>query len=195
MHVTGRRTDGYHELDSLIAFADIHDLVTVAPASSLSLLVKGTFADNISEDAENLVLRAAHALAQHTSTGHGASITLIKNLPVASGIGGGSADAAAALRVLDGLWSTNLDQQALSQLGLSLGADVPVCLFGCVARVQGVGERIAAAPPLPDVGLLLVNPGIPVATGQIFTERRGPFSAPAAIPGSFGKNLACGPPT
>jgi len=185
LHVTGRRADGYHELDSLIAFAAVSDRISAAPAAALSLAIVGPFAAGLTAGDDNLVLRAARRLADHAGVGAGAAITLEKNLPVASGIGGGSADAAAALRVLDRLWGVGADAAALSRLGLELGADVPVCLYGRTARVTGIGERIAPAPALPELGLLLVNPGVAVPTPAVFAARRGPFSAPAAPPGGF----------
>lgn len=180
--MVGRRDDGYHELDSLVAFADVQDIVRAAPSESLTLAIDGSFAGDLDNDSGNLVLRAASALANEAGLAPGASITLTKNLPVASGIGGGSADAAATLHVLNKLWRTELDSAVLSRLGQSLGADVPVCLFGRTAHLQGAGERIAAGPLLPDCGLLLVNPGVAVSTPAVFSQRQGAFSRPHAMP-------------
>ena len=183
--MVGRRPDGYHELDSLVAFADTADVIRVAPAQSLSLETEGPFAAVLGDDDDNLVLRAARALAAASGAREGAAIRLIKNLPVAAGIGGGSADAAATLRALCRLWRLDPDPDARAALALSLGADVPVCLFGRTARVQGIGERIAPAARLPRAAILLVNPGVALATGPVFAGRTGPFSAPAELPERF----------
>ena len=131
LHVLGRRADGYHRLDSLIAFAAVGDRVEVAPATDRTLAIEGPFAPGLSSGDDNLVLRAARALAA-TAGGRvpGAAIRLTKNLPVASGIGGGSSDAAATLKALDTFWRLGLGGPELVRLGLTLGADVPVCLFG-----------------------------------------------------------------
>ncbi len=185
LHVTGRRADGYHELDSLIAFADIADRISAAPAEHLSLEISGPFAAGLADGGDNLVLRAARRLADEAGISARAEITLEKNLPVASGIGGGSADAAATLRVLDRLWGIGAEAAVLSRMGLALGADVPVCLFGRTARVTGIGEEIAPAPGLPELGLLLVNPGVAVPTPRVFAAREGAFSAPATLPEKF----------
>ena len=130
LHVVGRRPDGYHLLDSLVVFAEIGDVVTVEPAATLSMRIDGPFAGKLAADDDNLVLRAARGLRDLTGAAEGARITLTKNLPVASGIGGGSADAAATLRALSALWAVSPDRAALAQLALRLGADVPVCLDG-----------------------------------------------------------------
>ena len=179
LHVTGRRADGYHELDSLIVFAGIGDTVTVAPGTGLNLTVEGPFADAVPAGRDNLVLEAAARLAEAAGIVAGASITLDKRLPVASGIGGGSADAAAALRALAGLWDVAPDADEWDRLALGLGADVPVCLAGRAAFIGGIGERIEAAPPLPPAWLVLANPRVALSTPAVFAERRGDFSPPA----------------
>lgn len=177
LHVTGKRADGYHLLDSLVAFAGIHDTVIAREADGLTLGIEGPFAAGLTGDGDNLVLRAARTLGEHAGVSSGVRLTLIKRLPVASGIGGGSADAAAALRALDSLWGTRAGEDDLAALGLKLGADVPVCLFGRAGFVGGIGEHIVAAPVLPRAWLVLVNPGVPVATAQVFKARRGDFGA------------------
>lgn len=173
LHVVGRREDGYHLLESLVAFADIGDRLTAEPAADLGLRVEGPFADRLTEpDEDNLVLRAARLLRDRLGMKRGAALRLEKNLPVASGIGGGSADAAAALRLLNRLWDGGLDGPALAELGLSLGADVPVCVASRAALMRGVGEILdPAAVPAP-FGLLLVNPLEPVSTPQVFMAYR-----------------------
>ena len=179
LHVTGRRADGYHELDSLVAFAGVHDTVSVAPAASLSLTVDGPFAAGLDDGGGNLVLAAANALADRTGVSKGAAISLTKRLPVASGIGGGSADAAAALRALMALWSLDIAEPVLMEIGLGLGADVPICLAGHAAFVGGIGERLEPSPDLPEAGVVLVNPLQPLATPAVFKARTGPFSVAA----------------
>ncbi len=182
LRVTGRRADGYHLLDSLAVFADAKDIVTAGHAEELTLDIRGGEAVALTAEPDNLVLRAARALAEATGRAPKAAITLTKLLPVASGIGGGSADAAAALRVLDALWETGLDAAALEAIAAQLGADVPVCIASRPARMMGVGEILSAAPELPACGLLLANPRIALPTPQVFRARRGEFSPPAEMP-------------
>ncbi len=180
LHVVGRRGDGYHLLDSLVAFAAIGDELSVSPASRLTLTVKGPFASSLESEADNLVLRAARALAARAGIEPLGALVLEKNLPVASGIGGGSADAAAALRLLGRFW--NLDPGLQAGLADGLGADVPVCLAGRPATMSGIGDILAPAPQLPELGIVLVNPGVAVSTPDVFRARAGPFSAPARFP-------------
>jgi len=161
LHVTGRRTDGYHELDSLVVFAGAGDWIDFAPADALSLTVTGPRAAGVPADRRNLIWQAAELFGQD----HGAAITLEKYLPHAGGIGGGSADAAAALRGLAELWNQPLPG---ADAILSLGADVPVCLAGTPTRMSGIGEVLSPLPPLPALWLVLVNPGVEVPTGPVF---------------------------
>ena len=183
LHVLGRRADGYHLLDSLIAFADIGDWLTATPADRLSLSVGGPEAAALADlGDDNLVLRAAQLLTAATehpapaATPAGAALHLDKVLPVASGIGGGSSDAAAALRALDHLWQSPVAGDALAALALRLGADVPSCLAGWPVWVSGVGERIEPAVGLPPAGVVLANPRRPLPTAAVFQARRGAFS-------------------
>jgi 4-diphosphocytidyl-2-C-methyl-D-erythritol kinase len=185
LHVTGRRADGYHLLDSLAVFGPAADLLTAAPAPDLTLTLDGPFGGALAAEPDNLVLRAARALADLAGVRPGATLVLHKRLPVASGIGGGSADAAAALRLLNRLWGTGLDQAALHALAAPLGADVPVCVASAPARMQGVGELVSPGPRLPECGMLLVNPGVPLATPEVFRARAAGFSAPAALPDAW----------
>ena len=182
LHVVGRRPDGYHLLDSLVAFAGVGDRLTVAPADSLSLGLSGPFAPGLVAEADNLVLRAARGLAEAAGIAAQGALVLEKNLPVASGIGGGSADAAAALRLLCRFWDIAPAAEDLATLAQRLGADVPVCLAGRPAVMSGVGEILAPAPQLPDVGIVLVNPGIAVSTPAVFRARSATFSQPAVFP-------------
>jgi 4-diphosphocytidyl-2-C-methyl-D-erythritol kinase len=176
LHITGRRADGYHLLDSLIVFADTGDEISLAPADKLSLTIDGPFSSGLGGGPDNLVLRAAHALQEVTNARSGAAIRLTKNLPVASGIGGGSADAAATLDGLCGLWDVAPGRAALLQIAARLGADVPVCLDGVASFVGGIGEELAPARGLPPVWLLLANPKVATPTPAVFKARRGPFS-------------------
>ena len=184
LHVVGRRGDGYHLLDSLVAFAETGDRVGAAPADDLSLTVTGPFAAQLAgASEENLVLRSARWLAECAGAPPRAALTLEKNLPVASGIGGGSSDAAATLRVLARLWGCGLHAIDRAQLAHALGADVPVCLLARAAWLGGIGEDITPAPALPDCWAVLVNPGAPVATPAVFKARCGEFSVPARFEG------------
>jgi 4-diphosphocytidyl-2-C-methyl-D-erythritol kinase len=176
LHVTGRRADGYHLLDSLVAFADIGDRLTAETAASLSLMVDGPEARDLSlVGNDNLVLRAARLLADHVGIVPGAAMHLEKRLPVAGGIGGGSSDAAAALRALRRLWRLSLDDEALCTLGARLGADVPACLYGRAVWVSGIGERLEPAGVMPQAGILLANPRRALPTATVFAQRRGGF--------------------
>jgi len=178
LHIIGRQPDGYHLLDSLVAFADIGDRITVAPATTLSLEISGPEAAGlVNLGPENLVLRAARLLGDFTGMARGAALYLEKNLPIAAGIGGGSSDAAAALRVLTALWRLSISEEALRCLGARLGSDVPACLYGHAAWVGGIGERIEPAADLPDAGILLVNPRKELPTAAVFAARKGLFGA------------------
>ena len=182
LHVVGRRQDGYHLLDSLAVFADAQDSVTAEPADTLSLSVSGPFAAVLEGESDNLVLRAARGLAQAAGIVPRARLTLSKALPVASGIGGGSADAAAALRACARLWDLAMPEAALAALAQGLGADVPVCVASRPARMGGIGEVLNPAPALPPCGLVLVNPGVAVSTPSVFRARDPGFSEPARLP-------------
>ncbi len=188
LHVTGRRdADGYHLLDSLVVFGPAEDLLEARPAPhGLSLALDGPEAAALAGEADNLVLRAGRALLAKAGGRAlpGAALRLSKHMPVASGIGGGSADAAAALRALDRLWGLDLGAAALAAIGARLGADVPVCLPAPprAMRMEGVGEVLSPAPPLPPFALLLVNPRLSLPTPAVFRARSGPFSPRAALP-------------
>jgi 4-diphosphocytidyl-2-C-methyl-D-erythritol kinase len=180
LHVVGRRADGYHFVDSLVAFADIGDRLVVRPAPSLTLETAGPEAAELAGLGEdNLVLRAARLLAAYAGIAPGAAIRLEKNLPVASGLGGGSSDAAAALEALAALWRLRVGKAEYRRLGLDLGADVPVCLEAGAAWVGGIGEEVEPAAELPAAGIVLAHPCRPLATAAVFAARRGPFGVPA----------------
>lgn len=178
LRVTGRRADGYHLLDSLVVFLDLADELTLAPASSLELRAHGPMAGDLPTGDGNIVLRAARALADAMGVTRGAAITLDKRLPVAAGIGGGSADAAAALRGLRRLWGVRPEPEVLARLALGLGADVPACLDGRPLRMRGVGERLDPLADPPPLDLVLVNPRRPLATADVFRTLRVPPGRP-----------------
>ncbi len=185
LHVTGKRADGYHLLDSLVVFAGTGDRLCAEHSEGLSLRVTGPFASGLHSESDNLVLRAARSLADAAGIEPNAAMMLEKNLPVASGIGGGSADAAAALRLLSHLWGVALAPVILHKLAERLGADVPVCLLGAPTRMRGVGEQLDPAPHLPNCGLVLVNPGVALATASVFKARQGGFSAATPLPAGW----------
>jgi 4-diphosphocytidyl-2-C-methyl-D-erythritol kinase len=174
LHVGDKRADGFHPLQSLAVFTQLGDVLALDPASELSLTVEGPFANGLDGEGDNLVLRAAKVLQENTLAG--ARLTLTKNLPVASGIGGGSADAAAALRGLRQLWDLKTDDAALQGIAAGLGSDIPVCLASVPSFMEGRGEILRACEAMPRIPLLLVNPGVAVPTRDVFaglTQRSG----------------------
>ena len=185
LRITGRRADGYHLLDSLVVFAGIGDVVTATDAEALTLALAGPEGDALLAEPDNLVLRAARALAAAAGLPPRAALRLDKRLPLASGIGGGSADAAAALRVLDALWGTRLGAAGLRALAAGLGADVPVCVERRARRMRGIGEWLSPLPPLPGFGLLLANPRLALPTPAVFRARSAGFSAALEVPAGF----------
>ncbi|HEX3485053.1 MAG TPA: 4-(cytidine 5'-diphospho)-2-C-methyl-D-erythritol kinase [Micropepsaceae bacterium] len=174
LHVGEKRDDGYHALESLVAFAETGDRLTFAPADDVRLDIVGPFANRLLRGEDNLVLKAARALkaAARPGTGIslGAAIRLEKNIPVAAGLGGGSADAAAALRGLNAFWKLGLAESELLQLATTLGSDVPACLLSRTCWMEGRGEFVKDVPPLPNFPIILVNPGVLVPTGPIFAD-------------------------
>lgn len=185
LHVTGRRADGYHLLDSLAVFPAAADTLAADPAGSVDLRIEGPHGAGLDAGPGNLVRRAADALAQVAGVSAGAALVLHKALPVASGIGGGSADAAATLRLLRRLWNVTLAPAEIAAMAARLGADVPVCVASVPARMGGVGDVLTAAPALPPYGMVLVNPGVAVATQAVFRARTGAFTPPAVLPAGW----------
>lgn len=168
LHVTGRRADGYHELDTLAVFTEFGDRVHVAPAEEDSFSVTGPYGDAIPAGPDNLVVKARDRLRErHREAAGPVAITLEKNLPVASGIGGGSSDAAAALKALAGVWALDADGD-LPALALELGADVPMCLAAQPLVARGIGEDIVPLAGMASLPLVLVNPMVAVATPAVF---------------------------
>lgn len=183
LYLTGKRADGYHELESFIAFTELADTLTIRPAELLSLTVDGEFAEMAGAIDDNLVMKAARMLAAKASTPVGAKLTLTKNIPVGGGLGGGSSDAAAALRGLNRFWKLNLSQRDLQYLAASLGADVPMCLHPIPAIAEGVGEKlIPLLPPPPPCSVLLVYPRAPLLTKRVFAQARLGDPAPPWTP-------------
>ena len=170
LHIGPLRPDRLHDLASLFVFADDGDVIHVEAAKELSLRVTGPYAPLLSDlpPEKNLVFRAGQMLARHAGVGAGAAITLEKNLPVAAGVGGGSADAAAALRALVKLWDVRITNAALERIAFQLGADVPACLARAPVNVSGAGERLEKGPHLPPLWICLVNPRIDMPTGPVF---------------------------
>jgi 4-diphosphocytidyl-2-C-methyl-D-erythritol kinase len=167
LRVVGRRVDGYHDLESVVAFADCADSLSLAPGPELGLEITGPLAGECGEAADNLVLKAARLLAERVADLKTGSFILDKVLPVAAGIGGGSADAAAALRLLARLNGVALDDQRLLEVALLTGADVPVCLTSRACDMTGVGENLLPLS-LPVIPCVLVNPRVPIATRDVF---------------------------
>lgn len=186
LHVGTRRDDGFHPLQSLAVFTGAGaDMLHLARADTLSLTLAGPFAGTLAAEADNLVLRAARLLQGPGNENTGAAITLTKNLPVASGIGGGSSDAAAALRGLRTLWNLPADEDALCALAAGLGSDVPVCVAARPAYMEGRGEVLTPLTALPRLSLLLVNPGVPVPTGPVFAALQARRGVGMALPRGF----------
>ncbi len=184
LHVRARRADGYHDLETLFAFVADGDTVTLTPAAHDGFTITGPFAAGLSGEGDNLVTRARDAFRTTFGSGDRFAILLDKHLPVASGIGGGSADAAATLRGMARLYGAALDDPALMAIADRLGSDVPACLVGRTMIGRGRGERLTPidAPTLP---VLLVNPGVAVSTAQVFAgwDRidRGPIAEGDAL--------------
>lgn len=169
LHVTGQRLDGYHLLETLVVFTQEGDQLRVRKAPQDNLTITGPFSKNLPQDQQNLVVRARDLMrilaGERAFPVH---IELEKNLPIASGIGGGSSDAAATLRALNRLWQLAIPPQKLAEAALSLGADLPMCLAARTLVAQGIGEVLVPVPSLPSLALVLVNPGIALATPSVF---------------------------
>ncbi len=170
LHVTGRRDDGYHLIESLAVFTRFGDRVSISPANVDELAVAGRYASAVPVDGSNLIVRARDALRLHVGLANAppVAIALEKNLPVASGIGGGSSDAAATLRALNRRWLLNLDDAELAKVAAPLGADLPMCLAARPLIARGIGERLDKVEDFPALGLVLVNPGVEVSTPAVF---------------------------
>ncbi len=189
LHVLAERPDGYHDLESLVVFADIADVVTARPAAddddATTLDVEGPFADLLAGSTApgaNLALRAAAALtALAPRRAWPVRLSLAKRIPIAAGLGGGSADAAATLRLLNRIWGLGLSPARLAEIGVRLGADVPMCLVSEPLLVSGIGEVLEPAAGIPALAVVLAHPGVSVPTGAVFAglgnEERSPLPA------------------
>jgi len=174
LHVTHRRDDGYHDLESLVVFADVADELEAVPVTADSLAISGPFAKALGVGETNLVSRAVAAFRARwpDAVETGLALRLTKNLPVAAGIGGGSADAAAALRLMASLSNRTIALAELADMAAGLGADVPACLVSTPLVARGVGEVLAPLPEFPACHIVLVNPMIPLATADVFRRLR-----------------------
>ncbi|WP_068085527.1 4-(cytidine 5'-diphospho)-2-C-methyl-D-erythritol kinase [Polycladidibacter stylochi] len=172
LHITGQRADGFHLLDSLVVFPKTGDIIEAQKASKTRLELIGPFSHSLLHDdpVDNLVLRAAHLLEESLSVSQPVALRLEKNLPVAAGIGGGSADAAATLFALCQLWGIKPDHTRLSELAAQLGADVPMCLNSKPCRVRGIGDQIENIAGLPAFAVVLVNPKVNLSTPAVFKQ-------------------------
>jgi 4-diphosphocytidyl-2-C-methyl-D-erythritol kinase len=188
LHVRRRRPDGYHDLESLFAFAVDGDRLWAVPNEALTLSISGVFGVDLSAGPDNLVMRAASALRDAFGIAEGAALSLEKNLPVASGMGGGSADAAAALRLLCTLWKIDKDSPQVFIIAQNLGADVPACLASKTLYGDGKGDALTSVsvPALSGTPLLLVNPGIALSTAQVFARWDGIDRGPLDRDDPFG---------
>lgn len=173
LHITGRRTDGYHLIDSLFVFTTLHDVLTITPSNTLSLTIDGDFYSALSNESieKNIVYRAANKLREKYHVMSGAKIHLKKQIPVGAGLGGGSSDAAAILTGLNHFWNLHCDEERLSQIGLALGADVPACITQKPAIVSGIGEKIMPISlPYSRMPVLLINSNQPLSTQAVYTQ-------------------------
>jgi 4-diphosphocytidyl-2-C-methyl-D-erythritol kinase len=187
LHITGQRADGYHFLDSLVAFVDVGDRLWVEEAPSFRLSVTGPMAAALAHEdpLNNLIARAAYRLAESLGRAPNVHLTLEKNLPVASGIGGGSTDAAAALKLLAGLWEREPNDPRLTTLAAHLGQDVPCCLSAQTCYFRGIGDTTDEGPTLPTTPVLLVNPRKALPTPTVYKARQGAFQPEARLEGDF----------
>ena len=177
LHITGKRVDGYHLLESLVGFAEFGDMVECVPADELTLTVNGPFAATLGDNSGNLVICAAEALRAYTGCTKGAAIVLHKYIPIGAGLGGGSSDAAAALKGLVQLWQLQLADETLYTIAATLGSDVPACLKHRPAWLNGVGDQLSFVS-LPEPGwCVLVNPNQSLLTADVYKAFNSRFSA------------------
>lgn len=178
LHVTGQREDGYHLLESLAAFTDFGDVVTVGRSDADQFEIEGPFASALPADGSNIVISALELFRRETGTRDPVSISLEKHIPVASGIGGGSADAAACLRALNSVFSTGLSLDELAELGAVLGADVAMCVYSKPLIAKGIGEKTELVKNFPALDVVLLNPLRPVSTPEVFSRLANKVNSP-----------------
>jgi len=183
LHITGKREDGYHTLQSLMGFVDVGDDLTFEPHDGLYIDVDGTFASPISNPRDNLVYKAAILLSEHYKIPPRAKIILTKNLPIASGLGGGSSDAAATLQGLAKLWILQEEPDVMAQIAQKLGADVTACLYKKLVWSEGIGEKITRLPDMPNIHFVLANPMVQTPTPEVFKHFRSRFNPPILFSG------------
>lgn len=175
LHITGRRADGYHLLESLVAFADVHDVVSAVPVDQITLSVVGEFAKEAGEGEGNLVLKAAKRLQATANIAQGAALTLEKNIPVGAGLGGGSADAAATMRLLNRFWNVGYSDTELTELARPIGADVAICIASAPAIVTGIGDELTPlGETLPSLHAVMAHPRIPLLTPDVYRALKIP---------------------
>src|SRR5688572_13674034 len=194
LHVTGRLDNGYHMLDSLVAFADIGDEIDISPAPEFKFSIEGPYGNAFgpkdrdhSPDSSNLIVQAVWALSRAAQKIPNVRVKLTKNLPLASGIGGGSSDAAAAIWGLMEWWKIPRQSHYIQGIMARLGADVPVCLNCTPARVRGIGDIMDPVPHMAEIPVLLVNPGKSCMTGEVFSRFTGAFREPIPLPAYLSK--------
>ena len=174
LSVLGKRADGYHVLDSLVTFALLGDELSVSSSDELTLTYEGAFASDLQDsfvhESDDLVLKAATALQQESGTSMTAALQLTKSVPFGAGLGGGSADAAACLRLLNSFWKLDWSMEALMTLGANIGSDIPACLMNAPCRMTGRGEHVTKIDMLPILFCVLVNPGVHLSTAEIFRK-------------------------
>ena len=174
LSVLGKRADGYHVLDSLVTFALLGDELSVSSSDELTLTYEGAFASDLQDsfvhESDDLVLKAATALQQESGTSMTAALQLTKSVPFGAGLGGGSADAAACLRLLNSFWKLDWSMEALMTLGANIGSDIPACLMNAPCRMTGRGEHVTKIDMLPILFCVLVNPGVHLSTADIFRK-------------------------
>lgn len=190
LHVLGKRKDGYHTLESLVAFADVGDCVAIEAADSFSFEIDGLFSGSFDQqarytDSDNLVVKAARLLSQVAEKPLNLSIRLTKNLPLSSGLGGGSSDAAACIWALQNYWGLARDADYLEPLLLKLGADVPVCYSCQPSIMRGVGEDLSPAPDMPDIPAVIINPAQACSTVEVFARHNRHYSKAVSLPNQF----------
>jgi 4-diphosphocytidyl-2-C-methyl-D-erythritol kinase len=197
LHILGRRTDGYHQLESLVVFADFADVVSATPSEDgrMHLSVRGPFAGSLTEGTppgENLAIRAAAELVQAAGkrAPQPARLTLTKRIPIAAGLGGGSADAAATIRLLNREWRLGLTEPELQRISIRLGADVAMCLASRPLVARGIGEKITPVTGMPPLPIVLAHPGVAVATREVFAALPAAERTPMPpMPAKFGTLL------
>lgn len=190
LHILGKRKDGYHKLESLVAFADAGDIIEIEEADSFSFEIRGSFSRNFENqsgyiDDDNLVVRAARMLSQIVDKPLNLNIRLVKNLPLSSGLGGGSSDAAACVWALQQFWNLPKHEAYLDPLLLKLGADVPVCYRCQPSIMRGIGEDLSPAPDMPEIPILIINPNQPCCTAHVFSHHNKAYKNPTAFPKRF----------